>query len=101
MSGLSILKTCIVGMQYHPGANERLKTMGHAQQVILRAEPDNPHDPYAIAVHHPTDDLHLGYIPRDKAPIIRQGMVNGPVWAAIDGVQPKLHILYHTKFQEF
>ena len=53
----ALLATCAP----HPDEDDR-----PACDVLLRAEPTNPVDPNAIAVHATTG--HVGYLPRDVAP---------------------------------
>jgi hypothetical protein len=44
-------------------------------RLVLQAEPDNPHDPYAIRVL--LGDKHIGYVQRDKARILSREMSFG------------------------
>lgn len=54
--------TVIVGSQYRDGALAIVATLSGGEAVELRREPDNPHDPGAIAVY--LGAVHLGYIPK-------------------------------------
>jgi hypothetical protein len=44
--------------------------------LTLRAEPDNPHDPNAVAVLLASGEP-VGYVPRDVAPLVGDG------WSAV------------------
>lgn len=70
----------IVGMRFHPGAQDRLDSLEPGTPLILKREPSNPYDENAIEVYHEADGLppqKLGYVPRGKAeilaPMIDQG----------------------------
>lgn len=39
--------------------------------VLLRPEPDNQHDPNAIAVWDPSGEVQLGYIPAELSPVLQ------------------------------
>jgi hypothetical protein len=41
------------------------------RSLALVAEPDNEHDPNAVAVWNEDRTLQLGYVPRDVAPTLR------------------------------
>jgi hypothetical protein len=65
----------IAGGYYH-GLRKRLDLFTPGLVLALRAEPDNPHDVDAVAVHAP-DGQRLGYIPREAnapvAKLLREG----------------------------
>ncbi len=65
----------VAGARFH---EEALQSEGAApgRSLVLRPEPDNPHDPNAIAVDT-EDGRHLGFVPRDLA-----GEVSGE-WSAV------------------
>lgn len=54
----------IAGFQYYEGVKaEIFQTLKEGKELVLRREPDNPHDPLAIAIF--TKGGHkLGYVPR-------------------------------------
>lgn len=58
--------TYIVGSQYHPGAREAVAKLKRGAVLLLRREPDNPHDRNAVAVHNEIGKK-LGYVPRQDA----------------------------------
>lgn len=78
----------IVGESYYHSAHRRLLPQdwsGEGTEIRrnfeLIAEPDNPHDPWAISVR--ADGHTVGYIPRsdapDWAPVVRRVMASGLV----------------------
>jgi hypothetical protein len=57
------MKTTIVGTKYRgPAALGALARLRPGDRLRLVREPDNPHDPDAVAVYSGT--MHIGYIPR-------------------------------------
>lgn len=54
----------LAGVEYQD-AEERIEQLGFGETVILKREPDNPHDHRAIAVNT-TDNIKLGYIPKSQ-----------------------------------
>lgn len=59
----------IAGFQYHDGALA-LKKLKLGKKLELIAEPDNPHDPDAVAIYR--KGVHLGYVPGDSNATIAQ-----------------------------
>jgi len=53
----------IAGFAYYDGLNV-INDLKPGVSVELDAEPDNPHDPYAVAIYF--DGAKLGYIPQAK-----------------------------------
>jgi hypothetical protein len=57
------MKTTIVGTKYRgPAAIAVLGRLRPGDRLRLVREPENPHDPDAVAVYSGT--MHIGYIPR-------------------------------------
>jgi len=54
-------ETPVLGTGYIPGALSFCQTLPVGTPVKLVREPDNPYDPFAIAVF--VDGRHIGYIP--------------------------------------
>ena len=52
-------QTAVVGTSFRP---EAAATVSVGASALLRREPDNPHDPTAVAVD--IDGNHVGYLPR-------------------------------------
>jgi hypothetical protein len=73
----------IVAMEHCPSGN-LVATLAPGTEVLLVREPNNPHDPLAVAVW--VDDQHVGYIPRkqnrDLAVIIER---TGSAWVPPGG----------------
>lgn len=59
-----IAEVDLAGVYYYQ-AEEVIDQLGFGDPLILRREPDNPHDAKAIAVYS-ADLVKLGYIPREK-----------------------------------
>lgn len=54
----------IAGFQYHDGMRpEIFQALNEGDELLLQREPDNPHDPLAIAIFRGRGD-NLGYVPR-------------------------------------
>lgn len=79
----------IVGARFHPGAADALRHLDQRWDMIstgrglakvkdrltLKREPDNAHDPNAVAVYWL--DRMLGYLPRQDAKVVARVMDNG------------------------
>ena len=50
--------------------------------LALRRDPENAHDPNAIAVHVPAGD-QLGWVPRDAAAELAPDLDSGRAWSAV------------------
>ena len=63
------------------------------QPLELVPEPDNPHDPNAIAVWNAGRSLHVGYLPREYAAKLAKDLGGGPkiacmaIWETRKGKQ--------------
>ena len=81
-----VLWTAIAGIQHHLDPNSRkgrkfLKSLEPGTTLILRREPDNKHDRWAIAVET-EDGQMLGYITRYKNETIARMMDHGHLFEA-------------------
>jgi hypothetical protein len=56
----------VAGASFHEEALQS-DAAAPGRRLVLRPEPDNPHDPNAIAVDT-EDGAHLGFVPREVAP---------------------------------
>jgi len=63
-SWVFLLQTRVAGAFYHD-LGEKSQMLGFWDYLALQREPENPHDPRAVAVLTPDGDM-LGYIPRDR-----------------------------------
>jgi len=75
----------IAGLTYPSpsgGSRERYvaKHLRDGVVVDLIAEPDNPHDPDAVAVYH--EGFHLGYLPR-KHHWVSESLAEGDILRAV------------------
>lgn len=59
---VSLCRCAIAGFQYYQG-QALLPTLVTGQTLVVQREPDNPHDPLAIAVHTAAGGK-LGFLPR-------------------------------------
>jgi hypothetical protein len=67
----------IAGLEYHDQAVQRTISAiraGGQTDAVLFPEPDNPHDPNAIAVY--TIAGQIGYVPRRIAAVVRPALVS-------------------------
>ena len=59
----SLMDFHIAGFAHHDGLSV-IDDLLLGTKVDLRCEPDNPHDPEAVAIYY--DDIKIGYIPAAK-----------------------------------
>ncbi len=64
----------IAGFQYHEGP-ELIDAMRMGAELALVREPENPHDPRAVALD--LGAAHVGYVPRDRNRTIAQMLDQG------------------------
>jgi hypothetical protein len=57
--------------------------VGPGRPLVLRRDPDNEHDPSAIAVDSAGDGEQVGWVPREVAAEIAPALDAGEPWAAI------------------
>ena len=57
----------IAGFQHHDGALQ-LEKLKPGKKLELVPEPDNPYDPAAVAIKR--KGVMLGYVPKDKNPLL-------------------------------
>ncbi|MFH7326886.1 HIRAN domain-containing protein [Desulfurivibrio sp. C05AmB] len=58
---VALCRCYVAGFRYHQWAT-LLPRLKERQALVLKREPENPHDPLAIAVHAVNGDK-LGYLP--------------------------------------
>ena len=57
----------VAGVSYRPGALED-PSFDPGRRVALVPEPENPHDPNAVAIWNEERTTQLGYVPAEVAP---------------------------------
>jgi hypothetical protein len=72
---LFLIETHVAGMPYHQ-ANLAMPTLVVGALLTLRREPANPHDDLAIEILA-AGSLKLGYIPRQRNPVLARLMDAG------------------------
>ncbi len=65
----NLLDCHIAGFTYYDGL-EVIDQLTLGTVVVLKSEPENPHDPYAVAVYF--GETKLGYVPQAKNSYISQ-----------------------------
>ena len=70
-----LMETHVAGTIYHD-ADEEAKSLKGGQQLVLKREPDNPHDDLAIEVLR-QNGARLGYIPRNQNGVLARLMDAG------------------------
>ncbi len=70
----SLLVCSIAGFTYWDG-DKVFKKLEPGTLLNLKAEPENPHDPNAVALYY--ENCKLGYIPADKNDLISRFMFFG------------------------
>ena len=70
----------LAGARFRAGALER-DALAPGSPLALRREPDNPHDPNAIAVD--AGGEHVGFVPREVAADLAAELDVGRPWSAV------------------
>ena len=69
-------------------------SFGPGEHVALIPEPDNEHDPNAVAIWNADRTLHAGYVPAEVAPDLRGDEQALSLWEYVDdGVRIGLRVL--------
>ena len=89
---IDLLEVHIAGFQYHEGMSAGVFSMlKRGGELCLRREPDNPYDPFAIAMETQAGNK-LGYLPRRingiPAAILDQGVTTRAEIVGIDALAP-------------
>lgn len=98
-SGTYWLQTSPLRGYDHYGDPVHLATLRLGERLTLQAEPANPHDTYAVRVHH--QGRHIGYLPRESnhvvSRLLRQGAPLGALIAWLDPAgNPQLPLTLHV-----
>lgn len=71
-----MLTVTMVGATFRPvEAKEIVRSLTIGDRVQLEAHPDNEYDSTAVAVY--SDDVHIGFIPRDSNSALFERLMNG------------------------
>jgi hypothetical protein len=73
----------VAGAARHHGEALESQELGPGTELELRRDPENEHDPNAIAVHGPGGGEQVGWVPRELAEEIAPELDAGRAWSAI------------------
>ena len=74
--------TGVAGAGRHHADDIQGHDAAHGEPLTLRRDPDNPHDPNAIAVHG-AEGEQFGWVPRELAAEIAPEIDAGQQWSAV------------------
>jgi hypothetical protein len=73
----------VAGAARHHGAALAAADVGPGRPLVLRRDPENEHDPSAIAVDPADGGEQVGWVPREVAAELAPALDDGAPWAAI------------------
>lgn len=73
----------VAGAGRHHADALTAEDVGPGRPLELRRDPDNPHDPSAIAVHAAGGGEQVGWVPRELAAELAPALDAGDAWAAV------------------
>ena len=73
----------VAGAGRHHAAAVAIADVGPGRRLALRRDPDNEHDPSAIAVDPAAGGEQIGWVPREIAADLAPALDCGAAWAAI------------------
>ena len=73
----------VAGAGRHHAAAVAAADVAPGRPLALRRDPDNPHDPSAIAVDPAGGGEQVGWVPREIAADLAPAIDGGAVWAAV------------------
>jgi hypothetical protein len=76
----------VAGVTFRPG-NVDDDSFAPGRRVALVAEPENEHDPNAVAIWNDERTLQAGYVPRDVAPELRGDEQALSLWRVDGGLR--------------
>jgi hypothetical protein len=76
VAGVSFRPEAVADSSFDPG-----------RRLALIAEPDNEHDPDAVAVWNEERTLQAGYVPREAAPALHGDEIAVSLWRAGEGLR--------------
>jgi hypothetical protein len=78
--------TAVAGVSFRPGEAADA-SFDPGERLALVPEPENEHDPNAIAIWNAARTLQAGYVPRDVAPELDGSEVAVSLWRAGEGLR--------------
>lgn len=79
--------TTITGIRFRKNPEQIMASIYEGATVVLKPEPDNPVDPYAIAIYFKKE--LIGYVPKKDVPAILTCISPNGTDARIDKIEPK------------
>ena len=76
----------VAGVTFRPGAVDD-PGFDPGQRLALVAEPENEHDPNAVAIWNEERTVHAGYVPRDVAPDLQGDEQAVSLWRVEGGLR--------------
>jgi hypothetical protein len=73
----------VAGSSYRPEALQD-DAFAPGRRLTLLREPDNPHDPYAMAIWDEARRLQAGYVPADIAPLLNGDEQAVALWEFVE-----------------
>jgi hypothetical protein len=73
----------VAGAGRHHADALAAEDVGPGRPLELRRDPENPHDPSAIAVHGAGGGAQVGWVPREIAAELAPALDEGVAWAAV------------------
>ena len=76
----------VAGVSFRPGSVDD-GSFDPGRRLALVSEPDNEHDPNAVAIWNEERSLHAGYVPREVAPELRGDEQAISLWRVEGGLR--------------
>jgi hypothetical protein len=76
----------VAGVTFRPGAVDD-PSFDPGRRLALVPEPENEHDPNAVAIWNEERRVHAGYVPRDVAPELRGDEQAVSLWRVEGGLR--------------
>jgi HIRAN domain len=73
----------VAGAARHHAAGLASDAVAPGRPLTLRRDPDNPHDPHAVAVHPADGGEQVGWVPRELAAELAGDLDAGRPWVAV------------------
>jgi HIRAN domain len=83
LAGRGIRVGAVAGAGQHHAEALATDAVAPGAPLLLRRDPDNPHDPNAIQVHPAGGGAQVGWVPRELAAELAPELDAGRPWAAV------------------